>query len=271
MIVRRVLSRTVALETDSEELEAELVRLLRDFPEAASRAPIDLAYRVYERTGTYALTREKETFEEIARDEIVVAITQALTAQWVVRDDLALVHAGVVVRDGRALLIAGPSGRGKSTLTAALVKHGFAYFSDELAALTNEGTVLRYPTPLRLRDGALARLGDLAPELERWPASVSGWGERLHLVSPQPAAVETAETARVGMVVFPTVPDDVEPSLLDLPPGTAAFRIMAEMLNFAACSRMGLDLAIEVARAASCHELVHGDVWRTVEAIERRW
>lgn len=272
MIVRRLLSRTVAFETESKEMEGDLARLLRDFPEPSERANVDLAYTVGESAGTYTLSRDGKKYEGIARDEILVAITQEMTAQWAIRDDLALVHAGVVVRDGRALLIAGPSGRGKSTLTAALVKRGCAYFSDELAALTAEGNVLRYPTPLRLREGALVRLGDLAPEIERWPTTVSGWGERLHLASPGPGAVEAEEAATVGMVVFPTVPqDDVEPRLVDLPLGTAAFRIMAETLNYAACSRLGLDVAIEVAHAASCHELVHGDLRRTVEVIEHAW
>jgi len=272
MIVRRLLWRTVALDTESEELEADLVRLLRDFPEPARGASVDLAYEIQGVAGTYTLTRNGNSYEGIARDEVLVAITQELSAQWAVRDDLVLVHAGVVVRDGRALLVAGPSGRGKSTLTAALVKRGFAYFSDEIAALTTEGNVLRYPTPLRLRAGAIARLGELAPQLERWQEPVSGWGERLLLASPHPDAVAAGEAATVGMVVLPTVPDgEAMPRLVDLPVGTAAFRIMAETLNYAACSRLGMDLAIAVARAASCHELVHGDLWPTVEAIERGW
>jgi hypothetical protein len=272
MIVRQVLSRTVAFETESEKLEVDLRRLLRDFAEPADRAPIDLAYTVVESADTYTLVRDGMSRDGIAREEILVAITQELTAQWALRNDLAVVHAGAVVRDGRALLIAGPSGRGKTTLTAALVKRGFAYLSDELAALTTKGAVLRYATPLRVREGALARLGTLAPQLELWPTPASLWGEPLHLASPQPAAVGATEVARVGMVVFPTAPnDEVEPRLVDLPSGTAAFRIMAETLNYAACSRLAFDLALEVASVVSCHELVHGDVWRTVEAIERRW
>jgi hypothetical protein len=272
MIVRQVLSRTVAFATESEKMEADLERLLRDFREPAQHGPIDLAYTVSESENTCTLTRDGMSCEGIAREEILVAITQELTAQWALRDDVAVVHAGAVVRDGKALLIAGPSGRGKTTLTAALVKRGFAYSSDELAALTAEGTVLRYPTPLRVREGALARLGTLTPRLEPWSTPASLWGEPLHLVSPQPAAVGIAETASVGMVVFPTPPDDaVEPRLVDLPLGTAAFRIMAETLNYAACSRFAFDLALDVARSVSCHELLHGELWRTVETIERRW
>ena len=46
-----------------------------------------------------------------------------------------LLHAGAVERDGRAVVVVGESGRGKSTLTAALVRDGFAYLTDELVQI----------------------------------------------------------------------------------------------------------------------------------------
>lgn len=66
------------------------------------------------------------------------------------------VHAGVVVRGGRALLIPGLSFSGKSMLVAALIGAGATYFSDEFAVLDTDGFVHPYPKPLSLRrpDGA---------------------------------------------------------------------------------------------------------------------
>ena len=40
-------------------------------------------------------------------------------------------HAGCVARGGRGVLLAGTSGAGKSTLTAALVKDGWDFLSDD--------------------------------------------------------------------------------------------------------------------------------------------
>jgi len=51
-----------------------------------------------------------------------------------VLDTIAL-HAGVLYRDGRALLLPAPSGSGKSTLVAALVQRGWTYGSDEGALM----------------------------------------------------------------------------------------------------------------------------------------
>ena len=61
------------------------------------------------------------------------------------------VHAGVVEWGGRALIIPGRSMSGKSSLVAALVRAGAAYYSDEFAVFDPEGGVHPYPRPLSLR------------------------------------------------------------------------------------------------------------------------
>lgn len=64
---------------------------------------------------------------------------------------VVFVHAGCVAVGGRALLLPGPSRSGKSTLTAALVRAGATYYSDEYAVLLPGGHVLPYARPLYLR------------------------------------------------------------------------------------------------------------------------
>jgi hypothetical protein len=67
------------------------------------------------------------------------------------------VHAAVVADGGRALLLPGRSYSGKSTLTAALVRAGAIYYSDEFAVLDARGRVHPYPRAIVLRDGFGAR------------------------------------------------------------------------------------------------------------------
>ena len=50
-----------------------------------------------------------------------------------------LVHAAVLERDGRAVVMPGPSGVGKSTLCAALVARGWRLLSDEVAMIRTAG------------------------------------------------------------------------------------------------------------------------------------
>ncbi|NJD90344.1 MAG: hypothetical protein FIA91_02315 [Geobacter sp.] len=53
--------------------------------------------------------------------------------------DCAFLHAGIVVHEGRAILIPGLSHVGKSTLTAALVQSGAHYVSDDIAVIDRSG------------------------------------------------------------------------------------------------------------------------------------
>jgi hypothetical protein len=69
------------------------------------------------------------------------------------------VHAGVVAVEGRAILVPGRSGAGKTTLVRALVDAGATYYSDEYAVLDREGRVHPYPRrpSVRVRSGTKER------------------------------------------------------------------------------------------------------------------
>jgi len=79
---------------------------------------------------------------------------------------VAIVHAGVVAHEGRALLLPGPSRAGKSTLVAELLRRGALYLSDEYALIDPEGRAHPYPRPLLLRGEAGDDALRLATELD---------------------------------------------------------------------------------------------------------
>jgi hypothetical protein len=65
--------------------------------------------------------------------------------------DRVFVHAGVVARRGRALVMPGASFAGKTTLVTELVLAGATYYSDEYAVLDAEGRVHPYARELSIR------------------------------------------------------------------------------------------------------------------------
>jgi hypothetical protein len=72
------------------------------------------------------------------------------------------IHAGAVVYRGAALVLAGPSGHGKTTLTLGLLRRGLGLLSDEFAIVEPATRqVLPYRRSLHVRPGTL----DLIPEL----------------------------------------------------------------------------------------------------------
>lgn len=61
---------------------------------------------------------------------------------------LLLHAAGAATPDGRVLALVAASGVGKTTAVTALCRAGLGYVTDELVAVTPEGTVLAFPKPL---------------------------------------------------------------------------------------------------------------------------
>jgi len=68
-------------------------------------------------------------------------------------DEWTFVHAGVVAKDGRAVVLPGHSHAGKTRLVKALVERGAQYLSDDLAVFDRQARVHPYPVPYGLREG----------------------------------------------------------------------------------------------------------------------
>ena len=79
-------------------------------------------------------------------------------------DPFVVLHAGGVALDGAGVIISGPSGAGKTTLTAALVRAGFSYLTDEALAIEpSTGLLHPYPKALSIKPGSWELLADLRP------------------------------------------------------------------------------------------------------------
>jgi len=75
-------------------------------------------------------------------------------------EGLVAIHAAMLVHDGRAILVPGPSRAGKTTLALAAIKAGVTVASDEYALFDlRSGLVHGWPRPLRIRrdDGGIER------------------------------------------------------------------------------------------------------------------
>jgi hypothetical protein len=83
-----------------------------------------------------------------------------------------LIHAGVVSWNDRGIILPADSAHGKTTLVLELVRRGFKFLSDEMAALGRaDGRVHPFPRSLRIRPGTLERAG--------FPAAAAGAPEWL--------------------------------------------------------------------------------------------
>jgi hypothetical protein len=115
------------------------------------------------------------------------------------------IHAGVVARDGRAVLIAGRSGRGKTTVVLGLLRRGLDLLSDELALVApDDRTILPYPRGLHIRRPALDLFAELGFLADVAPYELGGGSE--WAVGPaaldQAFGTQVAASARLAAIVL---------------------------------------------------------------------
>lgn len=93
-----------------------------------------------------------------------------------------LLHAGAVLLPGGVAAIAGPTGAGKSTLTAALMRRGHTLLADDIVALDLDGDGVRaYPgPPLMNLPVDLAAGGEFGAVIATFEDDAEAWVEVRH-------------------------------------------------------------------------------------------
>jgi hypothetical protein len=268
MIVRRVLGLSVGFSSADADMQAELERLtagLADDGEAPT-----LVFALEPHHDGWQLSQDGAWPTTVAREEGFSVLMQWLLAAVLERTDFTLVHAGVLARDGRALLLPAMSGRGKSTTTAAMVREGFSFCSDELAALDDEGRVHAYALPMRMRADALTRLGELGPRLRTVGERM--WRKDTWTHFLMAADVHRGAPLPVGLVGFlPGLAGDEEPHITTVSPGQATMQLLAERLGEHTTREADLERCERIARNAPCYDVVAGDPARTAQRLRTLW
>jgi hypothetical protein len=150
-------------------------------------------------------------------------ITEQLVLHFVKRcPEFVWLHAGAVELHGRALLLPGPSGRGKSTLAGCLCRLGHPFLSDDLVPL-DPGTNRLHPFPVA--PAARQDVGvELPPDRLRELRKVT-----LHLSHQQVGRAPVP----LGALVFPCYTRGHPGGLSPISPATAAVELIYCCANLA--------------------------------------
>ncbi len=133
----------------------------------------------------------------------VELLTAMLTSCYPALQIMAMIHAGVVAKENKAVLLPATTQGGKSTLTAALVHAGFRFLSDDTAAIDGpSGRVHPFPLGLSLRTGSWPIVERMFPELRDVPALCLP--HETVKVMALPLARTVWEPLSVSAVIFPS-------------------------------------------------------------------
>lgn len=180
-----------------------------------------------------------------------------------------LLHAGVVARGERALLLPAEPGSGKSTLTCALNVAGWRFLSDEFGIIDPvSGEVLPLLKPAALKNrsieviGARARerIGPLFPKTRK--------GDVAHFVADRDSFAQRHRGATPRLVVFPRFQAGAALRCSAVSPAEAAMRLGQNSFNYPSLGPVGFTTVVKLVQGAHAYELVFGELDAAIAQIE---
>ncbi len=145
-----------------------------------------------------------------------------------------ILHAAVIEKNGRAVIMPAPPGSGKSTLTAGLVSKGWRLFSDELAMFPlGSDDVCALPRPVSLKNASIDIMRAYAPGSVLGPVAYdTSKGTVAHMKVPVESVKRALEPATPSWVIFPKYQAGHEATLTAMEPAQAFMHLAENAFNY---------------------------------------
>lgn len=183
---------------------------------------------------------------------------------------MLILHAAVLERGGRALVMPAPPGHGKSTLTAGLVVRGWRLLSDELAMIDlDAGALHPFTRPVSLKNRSIEVIRAFAPEhLVSAPVRDTIKGDIAYLRAPRASVQRAGEPAGPGWLVFPRYRADAVAARFEPVPKAQAFReVAAQAFNYHVLGRQGFEAAAKLIDGCDCRSFEYARLDEAVDAF----
>lgn len=182
-----------------------------------------------------------------------------------------MLHAGVLERGGKALVLPGMPGSGKSTLSAALAYRGWRFLTDEIGLIEPEsGRLLPLPRAVPLKNRSISVIREYLPDAFVGPVfPKTRKGDVAHLRPPLESIQRQSEAARPRWVVFPRFIDGLpSPRLVALEKSLGFTRLAQNSFNYRLLAETGFRALTRLIRECDCYSLDYGDLDSAIALIE---
>lgn len=262
---RRAGAAVIRVVSNAPAVSGLLLEPLALLPHASPSAAVDSVISVTDPgdDGPYEIREGHTAFASAvsadeAADAVLAACNQAATT---VPSHTVRLHGGVVAFGDRAVVICGESGSGKSSLTAALVRAGWSYLTDEVA-IVEPGTweVTPYPKWVDLSASSLQLIGlDAA-------AAIGPSGPKFHL---PPSAVGTVgeRSAVVAIVLLDDSDADQVPNVRELDGRDATLTMLSNVFATTWDDPNGLQAVADLCSAALVVQLARSTLDEMVSLV----
>jgi len=181
-----------------------------------------------------------------------------------------LLHAAVVEREGRALILTGESGAGKSTLAALLGERGWRLMGDEFALVDPAtGRIHAFPRLVSLKNQAVGQFPDVGAE--RWGPVLEATpkGTIRHLQPRADAIARMDEPARPALLLFPRFGFDT--TVREIGAAEVFVRLTQASTNYVALGEPGFTALTRLIAETPARAIDYLDGPAGLDLVERLW
>lgn len=173
-----------------------------------------------------------------------------------------MLHAAVLERNGRSLIMPGDPGAGKSTLTAALMLDGWRLLSDEITLIDRDDGLLRgLARPVSLKNASIDIIQAHAPEAVMGDvARDTHKGTVAHLRPSALSVEQVGIAARPAWVVFPRWKAQTETRLSPHSKSAAFLHLASHAFNYSLLGPLGFQLVADLMDACECWDFEYSQL-----------
>ena len=270
------------LHSDSAAMAAQLQAVYGNFDFDVSADWADLHVEVMRQRGLRRWFAPQVVFRCDGREPFVPfpADSPLPLTEWGVNwligqrlNDLLLLHAGAVERDGLALLLPAVPGSGKSTLTAALSLRGWRLLSDEFGAYDPaQGAFRALLKPVALKNQSIEVIRSFEPGAGLGPEfPKTRKGTVAHLGADARSFARRREGALPGAVILPKWSAGSSTRLEPMEPDRLFAALAYNAFNYTTLGAVGFDAAVHLTRVCPGWTLVYSELDDALAAIDALW
>lgn len=259
------------LRTDVSALYEPLHRLYEDYPLLDENEVYSFHVRMRPRRAFPRAYRRmvrltvdgRKPHEDMPADQALPVFEWGLNLVIALRSQCFLMlHAAVLERNDKALILPAMPGDGKTTLCAGLSQRGWRTFSDEFGLIRPHTTkMIAVPRPMALKNQSIDVIGEFAPHAHIGPATPNTRkGTVAHLKPSMESINRQDETAIAKMIVFPRWVANSDLKLQSVSK-TESFMLLAKnSFNYELLGETAFQTVRELIDGADCYRLEYSDL-----------
>ena len=182
-----------------------------------------------------------------------------------------IVHAAVVEKNGKSIILPGPPGSGKSTLCAGLVTRGWRLLTDELAMISlKTGFLTPIPRPVSLKNESIDIIRKYAPDFVLGPIiKETNKGTIAHLKPSLESIDRAKETVQPSFVIFPKFKKDSIVNLSDRGKAHTCIELAKNIFNYNVLGYDGFKLLSKTIDVVDCYDFEYGFLDDAIEVFDK--